>query len=156
MKPTMMTFAGLVLLFSLSLASSADPESSGDPQGMTLRLELFVKDMDKSVAFYVETLGFEKLKGGSDYIPVRSGSVLIGLGRVDHLPNNHYFNPEIQTGRRGAGVEIVLELEDIQKVYGQVKASGWTILSPLQKRPWGLTDFRIADPDGYYLRITSR
>ena len=26
----------------------------------------------------------------------------------------------------------------------------------LQDRPWGLTDFRILDPAGYYLRITSR
>lgn len=23
-------------------------------------------------------------------------------------------------------------------------------------RPWGLKDFRICDPDGYYLRITSK
>jgi hypothetical protein len=26
----------------------------------------------------------------------------------------------------------------------------------LQERPWGLTDFRILDPAGYYLRITGR
>jgi lactoylglutathione lyase len=26
----------------------------------------------------------------------------------------------------------------------------------LQDRPWGLTDFRIIDPAGYYLRVTGR
>jgi hypothetical protein len=25
---------------------------------------------------------------------------------------------------------------------------------PQQRGPWGLTDFRLSDPDGYYLRIT--
>ncbi len=30
------------------------------------------------------------------------------------------------------------------------------MIEPLLVRPWGLTDFRVADPDGYYLRITSR
>ena len=24
------------------------------------------------------------------------------------------------------------------------------------RRPWGLQDFRVIDPDGYYLRITHR
>jgi hypothetical protein len=28
------------------------------------------------------------------------------------------------------------------------------ISEPLQLRPWGLYDFRLTDPDGYYLRIT--
>jgi hypothetical protein len=23
------------------------------------------------------------------------------------------------------------------------------------RQPWGLTDFRVADPDGYYVRFTS-
>jgi hypothetical protein len=26
----------------------------------------------------------------------------------------------------------------------------------LQPRPWGLEDFRLVDPDGYYLRVTFR
>ena len=26
----------------------------------------------------------------------------------------------------------------------------------LQERPWGLTEFRILDPAGYYLRLTDR
>jgi hypothetical protein len=50
----------------------------------------------------------------------------------------------------------VLEVDDVKAVYKQVQLARHKILSPLARRPWGLTDFRIADPDGYYLRITSR
>jgi len=33
--------------------------------------------------------------------------------------------------------------------------SGWPLAEDLQQRPWGLIDFRLHDPDGYYLRITT-
>ena len=141
----------------------ACPQRSGgaDPPvrspGMSLRLELFVNDLEKSVAFYTNVLGFERLGGEDDYVPVRSGSVVVGLGPAAGLSQRHYFNPELQTARRGLGTEIVLEVDDIQAFYDQVKqADGKAIKSPLRRQPWGLTDFRITDPDGYYLRITSR
>jgi hypothetical protein len=38
----------------------------------------------------------------------------------------------------------------------RVVAAGWPLEEDLQDRPWGLTDFRILDPGGYYLRITNR
>jgi lactoylglutathione lyase len=126
------------------------------PLGMSLRLELFVSDMEKSIDFYTRVLGFERLKGQPNYVPVRSGSVLIALGPAKGLPLKHHFNPEVQTARRGLGVEIVLEVDDVQAAFEKVKATGYPILSPPQKRPWGATDFRVADLDGYYLRITSR
>jgi lactoylglutathione lyase len=53
-------------------------------------------------------------------------------------------------------VEIVIEVDGVEWWRDRVAASGHTILAPLQDRPWGLRDFRISDPDGYYLRITSR
>jgi lactoylglutathione lyase len=147
-----------VALILLAIAPAVgDEQKSPKPQGMTLRLELFVTDMEKSIGFYTHVLGFERLKGEPDYVPLRSGSVLVGVGPAAGLPKQHHFNPEIQNDRRGLGTEIVLEVDDVQGFYEKVKSSGYKrILSPLRKQSWGLTDFRIADPDGYYLRITSR
>jgi len=57
----------------------------------------------------------------------------------------------------GAGVEIVLELADVAAVEAaaaRVERSRWPLVEPLTDRPWGLRDFRVADPDGYYLRVT--
>ncbi len=137
-------------------AQASTPPQANAP-GMSLRLELFVSDLKKSADFYTGVLGFEKMKGGFNYVPVRSGSVVIGLGAAGRLPKNHYFNPELQQARRGLGAEIVLEVDDVQAMYDKVKASGYAKeLAPPRKQPWGLTDFRLADPDGYYLRISSR
>ncbi len=154
MKPSFCVALALALVFA---AVAVRGEPSSKPQGLTLRLELFVTDMDKSIAFYTKVLGFERTGGEPDYVPVHSGAVQIGLGPAKALPAQHHFNPEVQNGRRGLGTEIVLEVDDVASFFKKVKASGYQgKISPLRQQSWGLTDFRIVDPDGYYLRITSR
>ncbi|GGA44115.1 hypothetical protein GCM10007416_16580 [Kroppenstedtia guangzhouensis] len=37
----------------------------------------------------------------------------------------------------------------------RVMEKGWPAEIPLQERNWGMADFRVLDPDGDYLRITS-
>jgi uncharacterized glyoxalase superfamily protein PhnB len=50
----------------------------------------------------------------------------------------------------------VLEVDDVEAFYRHVVSSNWPRAAELQRRPWGLTDFRVVDPDGYYWRVTSR
>jgi lactoylglutathione lyase len=54
------------------------------------------------------------------------------------------------------GVELVLEVDDIVEERNRVVAHGWPLEEDLSVRPWGLTDFRLLDPSGYYLRLTNR
>jgi catechol 2,3-dioxygenase-like lactoylglutathione lyase family enzyme len=123
-----------------------------------LRLELFVEDMEASIAFYTRVLAFEVVRREpGDYASLRLGGILLGIGPVAKLPEEGgYFGRDISAQRRGLGVEIVLEVDDVDGWRDRVAASGHPIFEPLQDRPWGLRDFRISDPDGYYLRITSR
>lgn len=122
-----------------------------------MRLELFVRDMDGSIDFYARVLGFELIRRERGYASLRCGGVVLGLGPVSKLPEERgYFTRGISGTRLGLGVEIVLEVDEVEAVHDRVSATGHPVLEPLQKRPWGLTDFRIADPDGYYLRLTSR
>lgn len=124
---------------------------------MSLRLELFVGDMDAAIAFYSEVLGFELDRRESGYASLRRGAVILGLGPVSKLPvEGGYFTRDVAGLRRGLGVEIVLEVDDLDAYHARVLASGHPIFEPLRERPWGLRDFRVVDPDGYYLRITSR
>jgi uncharacterized glyoxalase superfamily protein PhnB len=52
-------------------------------------------------------------------------------------------------------VELVLEVDDLEAEHQRVRAA-WPLEEDLQERPWGLRDFRVLDPSGYYLRITNR
>jgi catechol 2,3-dioxygenase-like lactoylglutathione lyase family enzyme len=123
-----------------------------------LRLELFVEDMVASIAFYTQVLAFEVVRHEpDDYASLRWGNAELGIGPVAKLPEKGgYFGRDISFHRRGLGAEIVLEVDDVEEWHARVGASGHAILESLQDRPWGLRDFRIADPNGYYLRITSR
>jgi lactoylglutathione lyase len=121
---------------------------------MTLRFEIFPDDLDAIVDFYTRVLGFTVMKDqrgeSSAYVSLKRGSVQVGAAR-------RALAREVQAVRRPpAGVELVLEVDDVAGERDRVVAAGWPLSEDLQDRPWGLKDFRIIDPAGYYLRITDR
>ena len=134
------------------------PSEGEVPSGTGLRVELFVEDMEATISFYTQVLPFALVRHDSgSYASLRSGNAILGTGPVAKLPEEGgYFTGDISSHQRGVGVEIVLEVDNLDRWHDRVTVSGYPILEPLQERLWGLRDFRLADPDGYYLRITSR
>jgi hypothetical protein len=66
------------------------------------------------------------VKRYEDWILLRRGDIKLNLqGDAHAVEGPHYFTPHIGRTPRGTGVEI------------------------------SIRDFRVADPDGYFLRITS-
>ena len=125
---------------------------------MTIRFELFVSDRDRSVDFYTSVLGFEVQRLDESHALLTCGQVTLGLGRQADLPENGDgpgFTQQRLERDHGAGVEIVLETTDLDLLYERVRRSRYPLAAAMQDRPWGLRDFRVADPDGYYLRITT-
>ena len=120
---------------------------------MTLRFEIFPADLDVTVDFYTRVLRFSLTKDQRNdpgaYVSMKRGSVQVGAARRA-VPDAH------PARRPPAGVELVLEVDDVAGERDRVVAAGWPLDTDLQERPWGLTDFRILDPAGYYLRITGR
>jgi catechol 2,3-dioxygenase-like lactoylglutathione lyase family enzyme len=128
---------------------------------MHLRLELFVDDVEASVRFYETVLGFPppaNHASGEYASMTNSGGVVLAIQSIDALPADHYFRAAGFGKPRGVGVEIVIETEDVDKAYEQAARVAGELggaVEPIAARPWGKTDFRIIDPDGYYLRVTS-
>jgi lactoylglutathione lyase len=124
----------------------------------SLRVELFVSDVERSAHFYCTVLGFEvvtaETAGSGDHLAVRRGRATIGLARADRLPADHPVAP-VAGSARGRGVELVLDVADVDAAYEHARAAGAARTSDLARRPWGLRDFRVLDPDGFYVRITS-
>ena len=126
-----------------------------------LRFELFVDDVEASVSFYGATLGLVPPENWSSdgYVALRAGAVTIGVQGHRNLPVGHHFSPAHLTGSRGVGLEMVIEVDDVDRAYAlarpEAERHGGRI-EPLCGRPWGTRDFRLVDPDGYYVRVTSR
>lgn len=120
-----------------------------------LCVEIFVADLARSKSFYTSVLDFTAgPEGYGGYTPLSRGDIRLALNSNDALPPDH--PTKVVAGERaGRGVEIVIEVDDLPSLYDRVKASGWPISSDLATHPWGVTDFRIVDPDGYYLRLSN-
>ncbi|GAC68594.1 VOC family protein [Gordonia soli] len=112
--------------------------------------EIFPADLDRSARFYVGLLGFTVISDARDstdpYLAFRCGEVVIGASLRPAPTSVAHRRPPI-------GVELGLEVDDLDTTYAAVLAAHWPLADDIQHRPWGVRDFRILDPDGYYLCI---
>lgn len=122
-------------------------------------IELHVPDFDKTKEYY-QKLGFieawqRQPEGFKGYMILQlEQNILCFWAGNEHVYDQDYFKQFPKNTPKGYGVEIVLMVEDIKRFYETVKEK-IEIFEPLQFRPWGLEDFRVVDPFGFYLRFTS-
>jgi uncharacterized glyoxalase superfamily protein PhnB len=110
---------------------------------------LTVKDVDESVAFFRDTLGFRHdmsmaPEGKNIFAIVGLGAAVFGLGSDDMAPQPPY----------APGVQFMIYLpedQSIESFYANVKAKGVTIDDELADTYWGDRAFSIHDPNGYWL-----
>ena len=122
---------------------------------MYFKFEIFVKDIRNSIDFYANVLGLpitDERKYAATF-KFENTTLLVSEGQI--LSDSHYFDPASLSGKKGVGCEMILQVDDIRSFYHKIVASNYPVFEELEKRPWGLTDFRLIDPDGYYIRITN-
>jgi catechol 2,3-dioxygenase-like lactoylglutathione lyase family enzyme len=101
---------------------------------------LRVEDMNASLRFYVDKLGFKNAGwGGDEFTSVNRDRAAIYLCRGDQ-------------GRGGAWIWI--GVEDAEKLHDELKAHAVAIRAPLTNHPWAL-EFQVEDPDGNVIRFGS-
>jgi catechol 2,3-dioxygenase-like lactoylglutathione lyase family enzyme len=101
-------------------------------------------DPERSRVFYGERLGLDIYREfgtgperGTVYF--LGGGFLEVSGRSDTPPS--------------PGLELWLQVGDVQAAYEQLALQGVAILRPPRKEPWGLIEMWIADPDGVMICI---
>jgi lactoylglutathione lyase len=121
--------------------------------GMAMRFEIFPADLDATADFYTRVLGFALVRDERDhevaYLSLERDDVRIGALARPEIADSGQRRPP-------TGAEIVLEVDDLETSRDRVRSEQCPIEEDITARPWGLDDFRLLDPSGYYLRITTR
>jgi uncharacterized glyoxalase superfamily protein PhnB len=123
-----------------------------------MHLELHVPDFNPVKEFYGR-LGFSvvwerKPEGYKGYLVMeRTGAILCFWAGNEEVYTHSHFKKFPSDTPRGYGVEIIIGIEDVEAFHDQIKGFA-EVVDPLVTQPWGLKDFRIVDPFGYYIRFT--
>jgi glyoxylase I family protein len=137
---------------STSLSGDA-PLASPEPlQGHELSISLTVKDLERSTAWYRDVLGvtidrkFER-EGKLFAVSLRAGAARLLLGQDNGARGLD------RTKGEGFSMQITTA-QDIDAIANRVKASG-TVLETEPSDAWGARVFRVRDPDGFLIVISS-
>jgi catechol 2,3-dioxygenase-like lactoylglutathione lyase family enzyme len=102
---------------------------------------VFVKDLDRMVAFYRDVLGMS-------VVDESTGWVEFGAGVALHaIPASIAEGIEIAGVREEAAVKVVLEVTSVERETERLQGLGVKV----KERPWGSVDF--VDPEGNVLQI---
>ncbi|KIW75438.1 hypothetical protein Z517_10179 [Fonsecaea pedrosoi CBS 271.37] len=118
----------------------------------SLRIEIFPSDLQRMIDFYSTILNFVLIKRNGDYAYLGRDNIFIGAietGSTETLEEKASYRRPMK------GIEIVVEVDDLEKERDLIVAKGWKLDADIQLQDWGLKDFRLTDPDGYYLRFTT-
>jgi catechol 2,3-dioxygenase-like lactoylglutathione lyase family enzyme len=132
-------------LFVLFITSLSFAEAKG--RNMKLNTGIITKRLELSKDFYVGKLGF-KIKFESDfYLLLHTG------GETDTeiafmLPNHPTQADIFKNEFTGKGVFITIEVENVDKVYGEIKTKKIPIVLEIRDEEWGDRHFVIQDPNG--------
>ena len=110
-------------------------------------LLLVVKDIERSVAFYCESLGFEVTQrwlpdGKLAWCRIERGSAALMLQRSCEEDGS-------ATGR-GRGVCFYFLCDDANVLCAEFRAAGLAVIAP-QVAFYGMNQLFVTDPDGYEL-----
>jgi uncharacterized glyoxalase superfamily protein PhnB len=134
----------------LSTSKRTEPQTF---RARSLQNSLTVKDIEKSLHWYTEVVGFVvdnkyEREGRLVAVAVKAGDVRLLLNQDD--------------GKRGwdrvkgEGFSISFTTaQSIDQIANRIKTMGGTLDTEPADMPWGVRSFRLRDPDGYRIAIMS-
>ena len=104
-----------------------------------------VRDMEASLAYYTDILGFEVTftwEQPITYAVLKRGNITINLVIRDDMPAD--YKPL---------AALYVFVHDVDALWADFTAKGAKVLNPIGDREYGMRDFDLQDPNGYRIVI---
>jgi catechol 2,3-dioxygenase-like lactoylglutathione lyase family enzyme len=120
--------------------------------------ELLCSNFERSLQFYTDVLGFSVLYARPEerfaYLDREGAQLMI------EQPTGRAFLAGELTYPYGRGINLQIQVSDVQSLYSRTMAAGADIYLPLEDKWYrrdqtqvGNRQFVVCDPDGYLLRL---
>jgi lactoylglutathione lyase len=123
----------------------------------SLTPNLIVSDVDRSIRFYRDVLGFTvgpTVPDASPYVfaIVQSGPVQIFLNASGPAIEEY---PAFKDRPLGGTLTLFVDVVDIQRSHAELQGKV-NIVMPLEHKWYGVTEFAFEDPDGYLITFAEQ
>ncbi len=139
--------------------SAPDPDTTtkhAEPQSFrasAISVALTVRDMQKSLAWYHGVMGFTvdqryEREGKLRAVALKAGNVRLLIGQDDGAKGWDRVKGE------GFSLQLTTD-QNVDEMASRIRERGGILESEPADTPWGARIFRLRDPDGFRLTISS-
>ena len=119
---------------------------------ISLSPNLMVKNVNKSIEFYCNILGFSLVQtvpenGEPDWGMVEKNGLFIMFQKEESIKQEY---PELNSQNSGGALTFYIKISDIQNFYNKIR-SHMNVSHEMHKTFYGADEFAVTDPDGFIL-----
>ncbi|MGN7785814.1 VOC family protein [Niabella sp. 22666] len=118
---------------------------------MKLNAGIITEKLPETKIFYTKTLGFGITFENEFYLLLHTPDKAAEISFL--LPDHPSQQPLFQKPFQGQGMYLTIEVDDVDKIYQDLKQKGIKIEIDIRNEPWGDRHFAIKDPNGIGIDI---
>lgn len=118
---------------------------TSQPKIRKMSPQFLVTDIDRSIAFYTEKLGFDIDFSYEDFY-----SGISKDGFSIHLKKGKPIMAKRQNKRNNEDLDLLFSVDKIEDLYEEMLSKSIEFIQPLRKMDYG-KEFYVLDPDGYII-----
>lgn len=144
----------IIFILTLCLTTNAFSQTNSTiKKGITMKLNagIITEKLAETKAFYTKTLGFGVTFENEFYILMHTPNKEAEISFL--FPNHPSQKPFFHKPFQGQGMYLTIEVEDVDKIYKELKQKGIKIEIDIRNEPWGDRHFAIQDPNGIGIDI---
>ena len=136
--------------FSLAAFSQTNAHIQNSRK-MKLNAGIITNKIAETKAFYTDVLGFGITFENEFYLLLHTPNheAEISFLLPEHPSQQPLFHPAFQ----GQGMYLTIEVDEVDKIYEELKTKGVDIKIDIRDEPWGDRHFAIQDPNGIGIDI---
>jgi catechol 2,3-dioxygenase-like lactoylglutathione lyase family enzyme len=139
-----------VILFTAN-AYSQNKSLTKNTNKMKLNAGIVTTKLAETKSFYMSILGFGVTFENEFYLLLHTPDKDAEISFL--LPNHPSQQSFFHKPFKGEGIYLTIEVDDVDKIYNEIKKKGVEIKIDIRNEPWGDRHFAIQDPNGVGIDI---